>query len=186
MGIIKFKYKFLFIGLITFSIQLFGQENNLLNYNNHVVLKGETSYGIAKKYKVDLNSFFDFNPEAAEGIHKGDTLKIPILANSNKKIEIIDADSTTKIHEVKQGETLWSIAKFYGVKVELIKNLNNLQKNELNLDQKIILPNTFSDTNDLVNPLFKTPNHPLLKPCDTLVIHKVKKKRNFIWYSFKL
>ncbi len=176
MGIIKIKYKFLFIGLIIFSIQLFGQENNLLNYNNHVVLKGETSYGIAKKYKVDLNSFFDFNPEAADGIHKGDTLKIPLLTNTNEKIEIIELDSTTKIHEVKQGETLWSIAKFYGVKVELIKNLNNLQKNELTLDQKIILPNTFSDTNDLVNPLIKTPNHPLLKPCDTLVIHKVKKR----------
>ena len=185
MGIIEIKYKFLLVGLITSLLQLFAQENNSLNYNNHIVLKGETSYGIAKKYKIDLNSFFDANPGAADGINKGDTLKIPHLNNFKDKGEIINIDSSIKIHEVKKGETLWSLAKEYGVKVELIKSFNNLLENELNLNQKIYIPNTFSDTNDLVSPIYKTPNHPLLKPCDTLIIHKVKKRETLYGIASK-
>ena len=82
MGIIKQSYRFLTaILLLTICQTVFAQISDTSNYFNHEVKKGETSFGIAKQYKIDLNLFFDFNPSASDGIKKGDFLKIPVLSS---------------------------------------------------------------------------------------------------------
>jgi len=43
------------------------------------------------------------------------------------------------IHEVKNGQSLWSIAIAYGVKIEQIKHLNNLTSNDLYPNQKLLI-----------------------------------------------
>ncbi len=47
------------------------------------------------------------------------------------------ANGTT--HTVKNGESLWIIAKKYGVSVEKIKQLNGLSKSNLNIGQRILV-----------------------------------------------
>ena len=75
MGIIKQSYMFLTAILFLIVYQsVFAQISDTSNYFKHEVKKGETSFGIAKKYKIDLNLFFDFNPSASDGIKKGDLL----------------------------------------------------------------------------------------------------------------
>ena len=109
MGIIKQSYRFLTaILLLTIYQSVFAQISDTSNYFNHEVKKGETSFGIAKQYKIDLNLFFDFNPSASDGIKKGDFLKIPVLV---KDSTIQEQDTSIKKHKVIKGETLWSIAK---------------------------------------------------------------------------
>ena len=162
------------------------QQIDTLKYSFHVVEKGETSYGIAKKYNLDLNLFFDCNPEAAKGIKKGQSLKIPLITelkapDSNS----LPKDTTLKKHKVTKGETLWSIAKLYGVQVELIKNLNRIENNEISIEQELIIPDQIADTSNAVNPMIKHPSHPLLDICDTLVIHKVKKRETLYSISTK-
>ena len=66
--------------------------------------------------------------------------------------------------------------KKYGVEVDVIKTYNQLNTNELKIEQVIFIPNILADTNNIVKPMVKHPPHPLLSLCDTLIIHKVKRK----------
>ncbi len=45
-----------------------------------------------------------------------------------------------KIHEVKKGETLYSISRSYGVSVDSVKKLNNFSSNDIKIGQKIKIP----------------------------------------------
>ena len=185
MGINNLTYRFLLVFLAVFFLtNLIAQDNSIVKFTFHTVSKGETSYGIAKKYQIDLNEFFIYNPDASKGLSKGDTLKIPIktFINQTKDNEI---ESSVKIHKVLSGETLWSIAKIYGVKLSTIKAYNKLSTNELSESQLLLIPNLQSDTINIVQPLFKHVDHPLLKKCDTLIIHKVKKKETLYSISKK-
>ena len=79
MGIKNLTYRFLLVFLAVFFLtNLNAQDNSIVKFTFHTVSKGETSYGIAKKYQIDLNEFFIYNPDASKGLSKGDTLKIPI------------------------------------------------------------------------------------------------------------
>jgi LysM repeat protein len=86
---------------------------------------------------------------------------------------------------VLPGETLWSIAKIYGIRLPTIKAYNKLSTNELSESQLLLIPNIQSDTSNIVQPLFKHVDHPMLKKCDTLIIHKVKKKETLYSISKK-
>jgi len=52
------------------------------------------------------------------------------------------ADATTEniIHTVNKGESLWSIAKQYGVSVSKIVKLNSLKRQSLQVGQRLLLP----------------------------------------------
>ena len=101
-------------------------------------------------------------------------MKIPILVKSDTSL--LSSDSLSNQHVVVSGETLWSIAKKYGVEVDLIKSYNQLEDINLSIDQIILIPNIPADTANVVKPLVKHPPHPLLNSCDTIVIHKVRRK----------
>ena len=62
---------------------IYSQDSSAINFKAHEVTKGETSYGIAKKYQINLNDFFKANPQAANGLSKGEIVKIPIPIFSN-------------------------------------------------------------------------------------------------------
>ena len=185
MGIKNLTYRFLSFFLAVFFVtNIIAQDKPNLKFTYHTVSRGETSYGIAKKYQIDLNEFFNYNPSASNGLSKGDTLKIPIKTFINQTLDN-EIDSSVKIHKVQPGETLWSIAKIYGVKLPTIKAYNKLTTNELSESQLLLIPNIQSDTSNIVQPLFKHVDHPLLKKCDTLIIHKVKKKETLYSISKK-
>jgi len=185
MGIKNLTYRFLSFFLAVFFVtNLIAQDKANVEFTYHTVSKGETSYGIAKKYQIDLNEFFNYNPSASNGLSKGDILKIPIKTFVNQTIDN-EIDSSIKIHKVMPGETLWSIAKIYGIRLPTIKAYNKLSTNELSESQLLLIPNIQSDTSNMVQPLFKHVDHPMLKKCDTLIIHKVKKKETLYSISKK-
>jgi len=82
----------------------------------HKVEKGETVYSIAKKYNTTITEIYILNPKAMEGIKVGSTLNIPPPSQSSS--------GSVTTHKAKQGETLYSIAKQYGVKVDDIITAN--------------------------------------------------------------
>lgn len=53
----------------------------------------------------------------------------------------------TNEYIVKRGDSLWSIAKKYNVKVEELKSANNLTTDLLSIGQRLIIPNTNSEIN---------------------------------------
>ncbi len=175
MGIRKnpYHYFILFVFVIA-KYACLSQNYDTSKYVLHEVEKGETSYGIAKKYNIDLHVFFDFNTSARTGINRGDFVKIPTrLIHDTTKISV---DSSSEKHIVVPGETLWSIAKKYAVEVDLIRTYNHLENINLSIDQVLLIPNIPADTVNIVKPIVKHPPHPLLNSCDTLIIHKVRRK----------
>lgn len=175
MGIRKYIYHRIFTLIFVFTnFVSFAQSYDTTKFVLHQVEKGETSYGIAKKYNIDLNVFFEFNTSASNGLNRGEYVKIPILIKSDSSQQ--SSDSISNQHIVVSGETLWSIAKKYGVEVDLIKTYNHLEDIHLNIDQVILIPNIPADTANAVKPLVKHPPHPLLNSCDTIVIHRVRRK----------
>jgi LysM repeat protein/uncharacterized protein YkwD len=72
------------------------------------------------------------------------------------------------IHEVKNGQSLWSIAIEYGVKIEQIRQLNNLSSTDIRPGQKLLVQKgatqpipTSNVTETPVAPLMVTPQAPV-------------------------
>ena len=186
MGIIKYLYTPIFLWIIIAAniISVSSQTIDTSKFLLHTVIKSETSYGIAKKYQISLNDFFLVNPNASDGLSKGEIVKIPVKLYKNKEVGT-EIDTVLKKHKVIKGETLWSISKIYGVQLSIIKSYNNLISNNLTDNQILLIPNIIADTINQITPLIKHVDHPLLNSCDTLIIHKVKKKETLYAISKK-
>ena len=68
-------------------------------YYIHKVAKGQSLYGIAKIYEVDLNVLLVENPEAIDGIKTGQELKIPTEKNKEQNLPTLKENTVLKIKE---------------------------------------------------------------------------------------
>ncbi|MBE6338870.1 MAG: LysM peptidoglycan-binding domain-containing protein [Lentimicrobiaceae bacterium] len=95
----------------------------------HVVKSGENLSVIAKKYKCSVSDLKEWNNLKSTTLKVGQKLKVyPASTDKNNKI----------VHTVKSGDNLWDISKKYGVSVEQIMRLNNLDKKTvLKIGQKL-------------------------------------------------
>ena len=132
----KIFFLILFVGLIHSS--LFAQ-----NYVTHRVQKGENIESIAKKYRVTPYDIYLLNPDAKKGLSESMILLIPTEKQNTpvKEVEIQKEVIGYRTHKVKRKETLYSIAKEYGVEVDEIKKYNSyLYSNNLRKGDKIKIP----------------------------------------------
>jgi LysM repeat protein len=90
----------------------------------HKVKKGETLFGIAKEYKVDINDILENNPEANNGIGRKQELRIPVNDVDEVTLDDLEPEPKGKQHLVVAGETLYSISKLYEIDVKELKDLN--------------------------------------------------------------
>lgn len=100
---------------------------------NYTVVKGDTLYGIAKKYNTTVDKIKQLNTLTTDILSTGQILKIP-------STEIIELPAQNITYIVKSGDTLFSIAKAYNTTVNNIKELNNLSSNLLSVGQTLLLP----------------------------------------------
>lgn len=100
-----------------------------INGNYYIVKKGDTLYGIASKYGINVNDLKNANNLTSNNLSVGMSLIIP---NSN---DVPDLDSDYYI--VKAGDSLYKIANKYGMSVSELKELNNLSSNLLSIGQKL-------------------------------------------------
>ena len=75
-----------------------------------VVHKGDTLWGLSKKYDVSVESIKKWNKLSSDVIYPNDLLEV----------------SPIKYVQVREGDTLWNIAKSYGVSVDELKSWNKL------------------------------------------------------------
>ncbi len=87
-------------------------------------------YGFLDSSKDDVNQLKNNYKNLAEGVVRA------VLEYIN-----YDYQPTTdsNIYVVKKGDTLWSIAKKYGISVDELKRLNNLTSNMLNIGDTLII-----------------------------------------------
>ena len=103
---------------------------------SHTVAKGETIYGIAKKYGISTDALIEQNPIVREGLKAGQTLHLtaPVIGEDNSAASAVAAGSasqgTTVIRTapegyiVKKKETFYSIANAHGITVEQLEAAN--------------------------------------------------------------
>lgn len=57
------------------------------------------------------------------------------------QVLIVPTTNNYQTYIVKRGDTLYSIARDYGVSVNDIKSLNNLSSNVISIGQDLLIPN---------------------------------------------
>ena len=104
--------------------------------NVHVVEQGETLYGLAKKYGVTVDALIAANPGSENGIKTGQKLNIPAASSVNASQQVANAFSNnasmtiqpqaTEVvyHQIKEGESIYSLAKQYNSSIEGIITAN--------------------------------------------------------------
>lgn len=108
--------KVLFVFVLFFSLLAQAQ-----SIKKHQVKAGETVTSIAKDYKVTPADIYRLNPDAKAGLKPEMTLLIQtttegkVRAEAAKKTEDTPKKVTEKSHTVSSGETIYSIAKKYGL-----------------------------------------------------------------------
>jgi LysM repeat protein len=110
------------------------------------VKKGDTIDRIAHKFDIKIEELRRLNPQWRGWYNKriklvpGLTLYVPKDA-AQKYVEHNTQYSTQhKTYTVKKGETLWDIAKKFGVSVNELKKANGLKSNKILRGQKLKIP----------------------------------------------
>jgi LysM repeat protein len=106
-------------------------------YVLHRVDPKETLYSIARKYNSSVDELKKENPSAATALQVGQVLKVP---TTEKVTTTNTTTSSTNVHKVQSGETLYSIATKYQVSVDDLKNANPGLTSSLKVGQEIVIP----------------------------------------------
>ena len=127
--------------------------------STHMVKKGETLYGIAKKYQITISELKAANNLSDKDVLKaGQKLVIPsadienaaTLSSTNSSASTSNSSSKTETYIVQKGDTLYGIAKKYDIKVSEIYSLNGMsQKDVLKVGQKLKVPVTGESLPDI-------------------------------------
>lgn len=143
------------------KVEILGKE-----YYYHEIKKGESIYGIAKKYDWDINELVRLNPNASSDMEKGARLYYPtgrvtVIADPEDVVSEDSIEYEPINHIVKKGETVYSISRQYNIPLDAIYAAHPSAKHGVKAGETIVIqqsPQTVSG-----KYLFYT-----IKPGDTL------------------
>ncbi|MDD4187792.1 MAG: LysM peptidoglycan-binding domain-containing protein [Bacilli bacterium] len=107
----------------------------------YIVKYGDTLWSIANHFDVSVDTIKLLNNLKNSDLSVGQEL----LISENSIIPSFPADNIVYI--VKQGDTLWSLAKKYNTTVDEIKRVNNLSNNSLSIGQNLTIPDGILNSN---------------------------------------
>ncbi len=133
------------------------------------VQKGETLYGLSRKFNLTVDDLIELTPALKDGLKKGQVINVPYIGETEKnttelkkeeqeavpnpfvredeqaetfqevKNEIKFSDSTIN-HVVLAHETMYSISKRFMVSIDAIMKLNGLRSSNVKEGQVLIIP----------------------------------------------
>ena len=127
----------------------------------HTVKKGETILSISRMYSLDKNFIIKINQiENDNYIFIGQKLKLTNdISNNLKKQD----KNIPKYHKILEGENLTDISNKYGLKINDLINLNNLDNpNNIEVGANLLLINTSENIEQTIPKITKKPNIDLL------------------------
>ncbi|MFT5858525.1 MAG: LysM repeat protein [Flavobacteriaceae bacterium] len=134
---------------------------------NYKVKKGETLYGLARKFESTVDDLVAINPELKDGLKKGQLIQVPCCANDGSTITTLPVDTSTPNpfvsdtvenedgsadhiefsfsdstvrHIVMSHETLYGVSKRFMVAVDKIMEVNGLTSTSIKEGQILIIP----------------------------------------------
>ncbi len=109
----------------------------------HRVDQGETVYSLSHRYHISQEELIRNNPSIRNGLKVGEELKIPLTnpPQTEDKGNFI-------VHTVQPSETLFGIARKYGVSTGQIRQWNGLTSNRLDVNQKLRIKADTSDNSE--------------------------------------
>ena len=111
-----------------------------VTYKNYVVQKGDSLYSIATKNNTTVAEIKKINNLTSNMLSIGQVLKLPSEAKQEE----------VTMYTVQKGDSLYSIAKKFGMSVDELKSLNNLTSNNLAIGQQLMIKSTTGD--EPINP----------------------------------
>ena len=115
-------------------------------YYYYVTGSNESIYDIAAKLEVTKDFIIKNNPDAADGITNGMKLRFPVDEKHSGNAIAEQSKNNTTMHVVEQGETLYGLAKRYGVTVDELIAANPEAEKGLKIGQKLSIPAATSST----------------------------------------
>lgn len=130
-------------------------EDQRVLWPRHTVRRGDTLWGIARRYGSSPAAVAEVNGISPRGlIHPGQMLIVPPTGNVRIVRELAGGRAPTKaepataqatdgqrIHRVQRGETLWGLARRYQTSIEALRRANEfLAYRELQADDAIVVP----------------------------------------------
>lgn len=145
----------------------------------YIVQPDDTLSGIAAKYNLSTKALKDFNQLKNDLIRIGQELKIPRTGIGGGE----DGNVYTNIfHEVRPGDSLYLLARKYGVEIETIKLANNLRTDIIYVGQNLVIPHLQRDINqpfELKKGAFIWPVIGRISSTYSYRIHPIRKERHF-------
>ena len=103
-------------------------------YGTYTVVKGDSLYQIAKKYNTTVEELKTLNNLTSNTLYIGQQLKVP----TNN----IEEEEEYEIYTVVKGDSLWLISQKYGVSVDDLIEINDLETVNLQIGDQLKIPKT--------------------------------------------
>jgi LysM repeat protein len=128
-------------------------------YYIHIVKKGETAYSISRAYGITVEELTQQNPNTATGIKEGQSLRLPVvdvISKPSQQVKLFQAERDENkfiYHKLSSGDTVYSLAKKYGVSEnEIIQSNVGVEINKLPVGAEIAIPKRqFITTSRILN-----------------------------------
>jgi len=126
------------------------KESNMVSYT---IKQGDTIGEIAEMFKVSIANLKQWNNLSSNKLIAGKSISVysDIDASKVKKSKTTSVDknnsketsskSSSSIHKIKEGESLWTIAKKYQVSVSNLMEWNKLKDERVKIGQSIKIQN---------------------------------------------
>ena len=101
------------------------KSNDFIPYQMYIVSEGDTLWGIAEKYNLDVEDLAKMN-----SLNKNEYLQLgQQLSIGNKNIyRNIESRKRTILYSVKQGDNLFKISELFDVTIKSIEEINNFNQ----------------------------------------------------------
>ena len=87
-------------------------------FRAHTVEAGQTLFALSRHYAVPVDALLAANPAAASGLSIGQVVLVPLAAVNKKELRTAPALHAGELmHRVARKETLYGIARRYGVEL---------------------------------------------------------------------
>ncbi|XOB60976.1 LysM peptidoglycan-binding domain-containing protein [Campylobacterota bacterium DY0563] len=126
------------------KLTLFNKNSSLIEdtkYAIHVVRRGDTLYGISRKYKVPLKLIKTHNHLKTSRLSIKQKIVLPIPSDMLGKVDFTTFSDRkiVKKYIVKNGDSLYSIAKKYKINVKKLMRDNKLKTTLLKIGDSIVI-----------------------------------------------